>query len=277
MAFHPLVFAALLALNSLARLTVTQLTLSADTTSPKLEVPFNVVVTAHVRERVARLEDVMLPDFEKDLELLGDQRTLISDRSGTTYTETIRMVAHHTGAIVIPPVTLDAIDSRDGKPKRFSSNSLTLNVTGGALEAPVPQFDWLGLLFTALRWLIPIVALILVIRLISRRRTLAASAPEPVVIELPRAVPTREGRLRDALITLRAERSRGTVMRVRHVTREMVGANDDETLADVLAKAKGDESLRALLRALERAAFTYEDDLQPAISAVLVQLEQMTA
>jgi hypothetical protein len=67
-----------------------------------------------------------------------------------------------------------------------------------------------------------------------------------------------------------------TVIRVRHVVREMVGADDAETLADVLAKAKGDEPLRTLLRALERAAFTYDSDLQPAIDAALAQLERMT-
>lgn len=277
MALHSLILAAQLALTSLQRLTVTQLTLAGDTATPKLETPFNLVVTAHVRERVESLENLDLPVLAKDLELLGDQRSIVSSAAGTTYTETIRVVAHHTGNITVSPVTLDAIDARDGKPKRYSSNSLTLNVSGGALEVPAPSFDWFSTFVAGLRWLVPIIALILVVRLVVRNRARQPSpAPQPEPVVLPRAVPTREGRLRDAVTTLRVDRTRVTAIRIRHVVREMVGADDAETLADVLAKAKGDEPLRGLLRALERAAFTYDGDLQPAIDAVLAQLERMT-
>lgn len=279
MAFHPLILATLLAANSLQHLTVTQLTLSSDTATPRIETPFDLIVTAHVRESVTSLENVDLPLIEKDLELLGDQRSVVTDRSGTTYTETIRVIAHHTGTIAVDPVTLDAIDARDGKPKRYSSNNLTLNIGGAALAMQMQTVDWFGMLLGSARWLVPIVALILALGLLMRRRkSVPASPPSvPRPIELPRAMPTRESRLRDALTTLRVDRTRATAMRIRHAVREMVGADDAETLADVLAKAKGDEALRALLRALERAGFTYDADLQPAIDAVLSQLERMTA
>jgi hypothetical protein len=84
--------------------------------------------------------------------------------------------------------------------------------------------------------------------------------------------------LRDSLSVLAAERSRSAVLRVRHAVREMVGAGDDETLADVLRRAEPlDPRFRALLVALERAAFTHDEDLQPAIDGVLVCLTQAVA
>ncbi len=279
MAFHPLILTALLALATLQRLTVTQLTLGADTNAPQVEVPFNLIVSAHVRERVDRLENVDLPVLAaKDLELLGDQRSLIADSSGTTYREIIRVVAHHRGTITVDPVTLDAIDALDGKPKRFSSNTLTLNVTGGALQSALPQVDWAALIWGIARVLVPIAALVAVIALFLRRRPRAVSpppAPAAPMQELPRAIPTRASRLRDMHLTLRAERTRLSVMRVRHVAREMVGADDAETLADVVRRPQVDEPMRVLLTALERAAFTHDQDLQPAIDAVLAALERM--
>ena len=125
--------------QQLQRLTVTQLVLSADTVEPKLEVPFHLIVTAHVSERVSAFQNLDLPVLT-ELELLGDERAVSATSSGTTYKETIAVVAHHTGAITIPPVTLDAIDVRTGKPTRFSSNPLTIAVGGGALK---PSFDFI--------------------------------------------------------------------------------------------------------------------------------------
>ncbi len=119
--------------QALQRLTVSNFALSADAPSPKLEQPFHLIVTVHVKQQVATLENLDLPILA-ELELLGDERRITRDASGTTYRENITVIAHHTGAIHIAPATLDAVDARDGKAKRFFSNDLTVNVSGGALQ-----------------------------------------------------------------------------------------------------------------------------------------------
>jgi len=263
--------------QSLQRLTVTQLTLSANTVSPKVEVPFDLIVIARVRERVTELRNLDLPILA-EVELLGDEHSVVSDASGTTYTERVRVVAHHSGVITIAPVTLDAIDARDGKAKRYSSNSLSL-IVGGGIVSVTRTYDITGILVTVLRWLaILAVAAIAVRLLVTRRRRKVAIVPVPQPDPVPGApaLRTHEQRLRDARTVLEAERTRPTILQVRTMVREMVGANDDETLADVLRRIEPEERhVRGLLFALERAAFTHDDDLNGAIDHVIDRLNEM--
>ncbi|MBV8639489.1 MAG: hypothetical protein JO322_15535 [Candidatus Eremiobacteraeota bacterium] len=265
--------------QDLQRLTVTRLTLSANTVAPKVEGPFDLVVTAHVRERVMGLRNLDLPILASELDVLGDEHSLVSDANGTTYTEDIRVVAHHSGLITIAPVTLDAIDARDGRAKRYSSNSLALVVGGGVLAA-TQTFDLTGVLFAALRWLLILAVAVLLVRLLAKRPRkpppAVVPAPQPAPVPMVRPAATREERLRDARTVLEAERTRQNVLRIRTIVREMVGASDAETLADVLRRLEPEERLmRALLFALERAAFTHDDDLDHAIDRVILRLNDL--
>jgi hypothetical protein len=109
--------------QSLARLTVQSFVLSTDNPRPRLDVPFHLIVTLHVRERVTQIANLELPMLA-DLELLGDERETVSGTNGTQYRETITVVAHRAGPIAIAPATLQAIDARDGmKPVRDSASS----------------------------------------------------------------------------------------------------------------------------------------------------------
>jgi hypothetical protein len=290
MAFHrpscalALVLAATLApasAQSLQRLTVTQLTLAADTSTPAIEVPFHLIVTAHVRERISELDNLDLPILA-ELELLGDEHTMIASRSGSTYRETITVVAHHSGTITIAPVTLDAIDARNGKPTRFSSNSLSLHVAGPSAAVVATSNVWQGItalfavLLRALLWLLGIALVVFVFAALIRRRP----PPAPVVTLAPAkpVIIDPKAQLREALAALRGNRTRAGAMRARTIVRRMVGATDAETLADVLRRPLvADRDIRDLLRALERAGFTYDADLGVAIAAAIAQLERMTA
>lgn len=267
--------------QSLQRLTVTQLTLAADTTAPQIEVPFHLIITAHVRERVAELDNLDLP-LLAELELLGSERTTVPSGGGSTYRETITVVAHRSGAITIAPVTLDAIDARDGKAKRYFSNSLTLHVTGPGVAIAAASDAWQGLravLGALLRLAFILLGIagagLLIVALIRRR----PAAPAPVVT-LPAPIPVARDpktQLREALELLQRERTRAGAMRARSVVRRMVGAGERETLEDVLRRPlAADPSLRDLLRALERAGFTFDADLGVAIAAAIAQLERMT-
>lgn len=270
--------------QALQRLFVDSLTLSSDAGRPQLEIPFHLVVSLHVRQRVPEIENLELPILA-ELELLGDERRLASDTGGTQYRETITVVAHHSGEITIAPVALQAIDARDGRPKQFFSNGLTLQVSGGALE-PLQRGESfaahvLRLLLRAAIWVGGILCVIAVVALLFRRRPPSLAPPQPAAPPPPPrpvVVRSRREQLQDALTVLRAERSRASAVRVRSVVWRMVGASDGETLGDVLQRTDAaDPQMRALLRSLERAAFTYDEDLQPAIDDACSALERYVA
>jgi hypothetical protein len=265
--------------QALQRVTVTQFRLAANTTTPQVEQPFRLIITVHVHERINDLEDLDLPILAA-LEILGDERRLASDTDGTTYTETIDAVAHHTGRIAIDPAILDVIDARDGRPKQYASNSLVL-IVGAAPLAPLHNAgpavaSLLRALLRILMTLLTLIALVAVIVLLFRRTARVPVPLGPPIAAEPMPLDPK-ARLRDALAILRVERTRATAMRVRAVVRGLVGASETETLGDVLRRPGAtDPAMRSLLIALERAGFTFDEDVQPAIDATIVQLEQMT-
>lgn len=275
----------IVAAQTLQKLTVQSFDLSSDTAGPKVEVPFHLIVRVHVRERVAStaFDNLVLPILA-ELELRGDERQVRTSPSGTDYTETIAVVAHHTGRIAIAPATLQAIDARDGRAKQYSSNPLSVDVGGGSLD---PFAGSKHFLQAAIHWFVRtalwaggIICVVALVALIFHHRpperaalTPQAPAPAPAPTKPPRS---RRDRLSDALIVLRAERNRSAAVRVRSAVWRMIGASDGETLADVLQRPDAtDARLHSLLRSLERAAFTYDADLSPAIDDACANLEAM--
>jgi hypothetical protein len=273
----------------LQRLTVTSFTLSSDTAKPELEVPFHLIVSLHVREAVPEIDNIILPVLV-DVEPQGDARMTQAGPGGTDYRETITVVAHHTGKIMLAPATLQAIDARDGKATQYSTNPLTLEVVGAALAVPGPESqtmqDTLAAVWSTLRglivWIIGLAAVVILVLVLARRRPQAVHAPvaaaPPPVSRTAASPRSRRDRLQDALTVLRADRNRATAVRVRAVVWELIGASDGETLADVLRRPEaGDPRMAGVLRALERAAFTYDDDVAPAIDAACEALERFLA
>ena len=267
--------------QALARLTVQSFGLSSDTTRPNVDAPFHLVVTLRLRERVAQVTNLNLP-FLADVELLGDERQTISGPNGTQYRETITVVAHHAGSLAIAPATLQAIDARDGKPKQWYTNGLTLYV--GGVSASTLRAN--GALFLSraiavlrvLVWVLgaALVALLIVALLRRRRRTtVAPPAPAPAPAPPPIVARSRRDQLEDALVVLRAERTRASAVAVRSAIWRMIGANDGATLGDVLRRRESSvPETRDLLIALERSAFTYDADLEAAIQDACFALER---
>ncbi len=255
--------------------------LSSDTASPRIDTPFHLTVTLRVRERVGRIDNLDLPILAQ-LELLGDERETASGPHGTLYRESITVVAHQGGALAIAPATLQAIDARDGKPKQWFTNELRLRVTGGAV-APLSGGPGalLGATLAALRLFVWVCLLVLglgcvaaIAVLLFRRRPVARAAPvPPLCARGAHAVATREAEA--ALAALRAQQSRATAVAVRTAIWRMAGAWDGETLNDVLRQTGAhDTTMRDLLTALERSAFTYEGDLRAAIDDACRALER---
>lgn len=263
--------------QSLQRLTVLSFALASDTGAPSAGVPFHLVVTLRVRERVGRIDNLELPILA-ELELLGDERRLDAASDGTSYRETIAVVARNAGKLAIGPALLQAIDPRDRRAKQYSTNGLTLNVTGSAPSLESPASAALAVLRIAL-WLAGAACAIAVVVLTLRRRRVSTPAPAPPPPAPPPPLPARvrstTDELADALSVLRTERTRATAVRVRALVWHVLGATEGETLTDVLRRPQAAlPRTRELLRSLERASFTYDADVPAAIDAAVHALQR---
>lgn len=249
--------------QQLQRLHVTSVTLRASTAHPRINVPFNVVLTIRVKEN-ARLQNVFLPSFVGPQEL-GDVREQFSRANGSLYRETIALVALAPGALHISPGSLEAVDARDGIAKRFSSNALDLTLPSRQVSGtrwPVRALAWSAAALVA--------ALFVVQALRSRRaqrvgpaKALIRYAPLPPIESPADAVAC-------ALEVLNVQRTRAGVARARAQLRNLAGARPTQTLADVLCSPfAADPAARSVMIALEHARFVDDAGLAVAIAAVL--------
>jgi hypothetical protein len=262
--------------QQLARLHVQSFMLTSDTAYPKVEEPFNVTLTIRVRENITGpLNNVILPSLA-GVEELGDERVLSSGPGGTVYRETLRLVAHARGPLTIGSGYLDAIDARDGKPKRFISNDLHLQVQGG------PLLDAWGPLRAILRAILELIllaaAIFVLVAIFRRRPAPPVPAPAPVAAAEPVSPPSPEELLRQRLEELGERRDRQSVLRVRAALWNAAGAREGETLADVLRRPIAhDPRIQSLLLRVERATFIEDARLPEAIDDVLAERESTIA
>ncbi len=274
--------------QSLPRLNVERFTFSAQPASPSIGRAFRLRIELVVRGYVRRIDNVTLPILSQ-LALRGDERTMTHLRGATIYRETLTVRANRTGNIDLAPATLDAVDARTGQAEQYSSNPLRIVVRGGRLqpfataESAVgrlaPIFARIAFIAVGALTILFALALLAAFLLLRRRRPQEnAPIPGPIPIELePIQERTRTERLRDAAIVLRAEPTRHVVRSVRVDVRSLVGASARETLADVLARLSDlDRDLAPLLRALERAAFTSDEDLPSAIQTCIRAFAEVT-
>lgn len=270
--------------QALQRLTVEAFVLSSDTMQPQVDVPFHVIVTLRVREQVSEITNLQLPMLAQ-LELLGDERQTMSDPHGTQYREVVTVVAHAGGRIAISPATLQAIDARDGKPKQWFTNDLPLFVHSSQariLKGVGAALLHVAKILAALLWFALLVGAAVLAVFLIRRRAPVAPAPTPAAepVSYQRApvmgqAEWRRHQIEDALLVLRAERTRSAAVRVRSAVWHVVGAAEGATLGDVLQRPGCNEApLRDLLVALERSAFTYDEDLRAAIDDACSALER---
>jgi hypothetical protein len=264
--------------QSLQRLTVDAFDLSADTAHPRVDATFHLIVRLHVRERVAAIENLELPILAQ-LELLGDERSVETNAAGTEYRETITVVCHNVGTIMIAPATLQAVDARDGHAKEYYTNGLTVQVASEPFQ-PLQQganAAWaLGWTARAALWIGGVVCAAALIALVFLRRPAARVAPVAVLSPPVPAPPSPRERLRDVLTVLRAERSRSAAVALRATVWRLIGASEGETLEDVLRRPlASDPRMAEVLRGLERAAFTHDGDLDAAVDAACDALERL--
>jgi hypothetical protein len=262
----------------LARLHVDALGMHADRSSAPVGAAVHVTIHLHVRERLATVDNLVLPDLS-NLEIIGDERRVHTDSSGTDYVETLSVTGITAGAAHLTPAHLDAIDARNGKPTRFSSNDLTLRIGS---QAPLPnpfavamRIVWRAFLMSA-GIVAGIAVLIGLIRLRHKRERPPVARAVPQAVQLPPVDPRAD--LKRAVLALRAESTRIRALETRAALRRCAGASAGETLAALLLRLDADETaLRAALRLAERAAFVADERLQGSIEEFLAAAERVAA
>jgi hypothetical protein len=248
------------------RLHVRSIALASDTAHPQLEQPFHVVLTIRVAEKVTQLANVFLPSFD-GAEELGDERQIAQDKTGTTYRETLTLVAHTRGSLAISQAYMDAIDARDGKPKRFLSNALRLDVGAGPQIIAVP-LETIAFVVMEIVFVGAAIFIVWVLVMTYRKRATARAVVSPPVLVSPSN--QEADPLEAAFNLLRSRRDRTAVLNLRAVLWQGIGADAGETLDDVLRRPQAARAgVRRLLLAVERAAFIEEARLDQAIEEVL--------
>jgi hypothetical protein len=247
------------------RLHVRSFTLASDVAHPNVEQPFHVTLTIRVAENVTQVSNVFLPTFF-GAEELGDEQQIAHGRAGSTYRETLTLVAHAGGLLSIGSAYLDAIDARDGRAKRFISNPLQLQV-GSPATGLWRTLKMLA--FVAIDLVLVAAAGFVIYALFGRRRR--TLPPERAYVPVAEPAAPKDD-LALALERLRKQRDRPSVLAVRALLWHIAGASAGETLSDVLRRpAAGDEHLRRLLMSVERAAFIDENRLDEAINELVGQ------
>jgi hypothetical protein len=255
-----------------ATLHVRSFTMSVDRASVAVGEPFHLTIAAHVDERVVQLDNLTLPDLS-GFESLGDERRCVASATGSDCVEIVSLSPTIAGRRTIPGATLDAIDGRNGKPSRFTTDAIVLDVSG-------PPGDPLGdgitsFFFGAIRAGVVFVLVVIgVFALIwgfaSRRRSPSAVGPLASAYVAPvEAAADPFARYRELVDALAREPSRANVLRVREAMRAGMFARDEETYGDLVARGAADPTVLDALRAVERAAFCEDDRVADAAREAL--------
>lgn len=258
--------------------------MTTERTAVTVGTTFHVRIHLHTAQGVADLSALVLPNLE-NLTILGDEkRTTPVAGDGTDYVEILSLEAIAPGIATLSPAYIDARDpSRGNRPFRFSSNALTIRVSG---EALTPSYDLVRPIASiVLRVAAAVVVLAGIIFALSvwaqqtarRRRTFVPLPTARPVEPPPRPQPIdRAAPVRSAAAQLAAVRSRVNAALLRGALFTYAGARSEETLGTLLERIASDQAaLRAALRAAERATFVDEANLQGAIEDLLDAVRRM--
>jgi hypothetical protein len=236
--------------QGLRTLHVEALTMRADRTAVPIGADVHLTIHARVRERVAALDELIVPEVGT-MHLLGDERRVRQGPGFTDIDEALTLEPVEAGTTLIPGAYLDAVDGRTGKPTRFTANGVRITVAAAAGQGD-------GMLrhvaFVLLGLLLATMGIVLAARTLQRRapqaRALAAARdPLPVV---PAHSP-REA-VREAFATYRRAPSRAALGRLRAALFAAAGTPPGSTARDA-ATATADAQLIVALREAEAAMF----------------------
>jgi hypothetical protein len=271
--------------QTLPDLTITALSISSDRTAAPEGEAFHLRIHVRTKQRGAELSSLVLPDVV-NLTILGDEKRTAPAGDGTDYVETLTVAGVTPGEATVSPAYIDARDpARGDKPFRFSSNRLSLRITAAVNSGVQPLADAaMHAVRIGVAVLIAFVAVVTLGFLIVRARALAVK--RKAYVTLPQARPVAQtvtvtpvdhrSEVRTAALQLASTRTRSAATQVRAALFASAGARREETLESLLGRIPNEQrTLRAALRAAERAAFVDESHLQGAIDDLLDAVRAM--
>lgn len=219
------------------------------------------VVTLHVKitQHRERLDELILGSFV-NCEIISNETVRTAVPDGTDFVERLTLQALAPGEATISPAYIDAVDPAAGRPMRFSSNAVRVEVVGSPIAGAT---HWFGVSLRRLAVAVAIVAgvfaaaFVLYTLFVRRRVGKSAPAPAPApVAPTPLREPTVGDRLGQAAERYRQERSETALLDVRAALFGIAGVAAGATLLDALrALGDRDANVRAALLAAENAAF----------------------
>jgi hypothetical protein len=255
--------------------------LAGEPRTVKVGDPVRLTLRIRLEERVQALDRVTLPNLG-GFDSYGDERHCVPAGRGSECTELLTVRGTSAGSYTLGPAVFEAVDAATGKPSRFESNAVSVTVEPRAVTygSHVPFYAALALLAAALA-----AVLALVVRKGSRPAVGKVTRLEAEIVEepAPETLPVTnreplddESRWRLIIANLAARPSRARVLIVRSALRERLGAREDETFGDLLARyaATCDAEMLDALRAVERAAFIDDAHLEGAVRDALGPLDR---
>jgi hypothetical protein len=254
--------------QGLRTLHVETLTMRADRSAVPLGAELHLTIHARVRERVAALDELIVPEVGT-MHLLGDERHVRQGPGGTDVDETLTLEPVDAGTVVIPGAYLDAIDGRTGKPTRFTANGVRITVApaagqGGDTVRRV-ALVLLGVLVAA-------IGIVLAARTLQRRAPPARAAVVPRDPLPPVPVASARDAVRGAFAAYRRAPSRASLSGLRAALFAATGARPGSTARDA-ATATADAHLQVALRETEAATFAAPGARDVAADELIETLE----
>jgi len=221
---------------------------------------FTVTIDVVITQKRDRLDELVLGNFD-DCTIVGDERRHTALPNGETrFLEVLTLEAGVPGTAKISPAHLDAIDPKVGRPLRYSTDPVSVQVTQAApIDTTYASLS--ATLGRYARWLTVIIGILAFAWFgfrfaLGRRRARSVPAPMPAPEPAPAAAlpppPATLALALDAFVRARDER---TLLALRAQLFAEAGVAAGATLADALARPGLRRALRVALGAAEAAAF----------------------
>jgi hypothetical protein len=262
-------------------LRITALGLHADQQVVRPGQSFHVTIHVHIREKRARLDELVLPALTNAVDL-GDERRRVPAADGTDFYETLTVAAQTVGRASFTPAYIDAIDPATGRGMRYSSQPLSVRVALGTTAADADSGALMALLRKAA---LTVAAIVIVLAVIIVGLVRLARRPKRVVHVAPTAPPPAPRKagpvsdpLREALRVYRARGDDESLDALRNVLFTRAGAGPGATFADALrALGSRDPELGRVMAVAERARFGPVHERAPAARDLLTLMDAYLA
>jgi hypothetical protein len=245
--------------QALPRLHITALGMHADRASVAAGDIYHITIHVHVTERRDRLDELQLPGLTNATDLGDERRRVAAPGGGTDFYEIMTVSSPDPGTASFTPAYIDAIDPATGRGMRYSSQPLSIRITGAApLDQTVPAAG--HAIDDAVRFAVVVIAGVALLILIVLRLPRRARAPRPAaaVPAAPAIVPSAPpgDALRDAIVAFRARGDDPSLDALRNVLFVRAGARPGATLTDALgALGSRNPALARAMAIAERVRF----------------------